>query len=257
MLLCDGGGDGGSGGGGGGVGVGGGGGDGQHTSGSGTAPVAPAAAVVAAAAAFGARAWDEEAPQTQLNGGSDPVVVTASHVVYRGGGGGSGGGGGGVGGNVPGEEAPAGSRARPSSAGGGDGGKGGGAAASGYPRTGGRTASEGARLRIKVYNATNTRLQGFSIRLGFGQGGEAVGMSDGGRVEFFVDEVCCFVDEMCTMPVCLFLCVWLGCCFAWSRGGEGGRMCLFCGAGTVAILLCWVLCSCDAPAMETCFHRDM
>lgn len=36
--------------------------------------------------AFEAHAWEEGAPQVQLNGGSDPVVVTAAHVVSRGGG---------------------------------------------------------------------------------------------------------------------------------------------------------------------------
>ncbi|CAN0022076.1 unnamed protein product [Sphacelaria rigidula] len=44
-------------------------------------------------------------------------------------------------------------------------------------------------LRIRAYNATNARLLGFVIRLSFGQGAEASGMSDGGRVETTVDEV--------------------------------------------------------------------
>ena len=82
--------------------------------------------------------WAEEAPHSQLNGGSDPVVVTATHVVDHG-------------------------------------------------RDGGGT---GATLRLKVFNATNARLQGFSVRLSFGQGGEAAGMAAwGGRVERVVNEV--------------------------------------------------------------------
>lgn len=89
--------------------------------------------------------WAEEAPHLQLNGGSDPVVVTATHVVEHG--------------MIQGRD--------------------------------GRCA--GATLRLRVFNATNARLQGFSIRLSFGQGGEAVGMaSAGGRVETYVNEVWIF-----------------------------------------------------------------
>lgn len=89
--------------------------------------------------AFEADAWEEAAPQVQLNGGSDPVVVTAAHVVSRGGGWGRG--------------------------------------------------RRGVRVRVRVYNATNARLHGFSIRLSFGKGGEAVGVWGGGRVQASVDEV--------------------------------------------------------------------
>lgn len=86
--------------------------------------------------------WAEEAPHVQLNGGSDPVVVTATHVVEHG----------------------------------------------TSQRREGRCAD--ATLRLRLFNATNARLQGFSIRLSFGQGGEAGGMvSAGGRVETSVNEV--------------------------------------------------------------------
>lgn len=114
---------------------------------------------VAAAAVFEAHAWEEEAPQTQLNGGSDPIVVTATHIIYHGGGGGE-------------------RRA------------GGPAFAPGVRVCGGKSAGGGdVRLQLRVYNGTNSRLHGFSVRLSFGQGGEAVGMGDGGRVETAVDEV--------------------------------------------------------------------
>ena len=126
----------------------------------------------AAAAAFGAHAWEEEAPQAQLNGGSDPVVVTATHVVHHGGEGDAAGGRGG--------EALGPTASTLAFVGGG------GDAAVVSP---GKAASRGVRVRVRVYNATNTRLHGFSIRLSFGQGGEAAGMGSGGRVESAVHEV--------------------------------------------------------------------
>lgn len=96
---------------------------------------------------FHAHAWQEEAPQCQLNGGSDPVVVTATHVINHG---------------------------------------------RGWASVrGGSAGRRGAMLRIRTYNATNAKLLGFVIRLSFGQGAEALGMGDGGRVETSVDEVCC------------------------------------------------------------------
>lgn len=91
-------------------------------------------------AVFEAHAWEEEAPHSQLNGGSDPLVVTATHIVHRG---------------------------------------------HGSDRAG----RGGVTLRITVYNATNARLHGFSIRFSFGQGGRAAGMGGGGRVEMSIDEV--------------------------------------------------------------------
>lgn len=95
---------------------------------------------------FHAHPWQEEAPQCQLNGGSDPVVVTATHIINHG---------------------------------------------QGWASVrGGSAGGRGAMLRIRAYNATNARLLGFVIRLSFGQGAEASGMSDGGRVETTVDEVC-------------------------------------------------------------------
>lgn len=135
-----------------------------------------AGAAAASAIAFEAPAWEEEAPQAQLNGGSDPVVVTASHTVRHGGAGGSGGA---AGGQQGGEEALG--PTAPALAF-----VGGGGEAAVAP---GKAASRGVRLRVRVYNATNARLHGFSIRLSFGQGGEAAGMGSGGRVESAVHEV--------------------------------------------------------------------
>lgn len=134
----------------------------------------PAAAAAAAVATFEAHAWEEEAPQAQLNGGSDPVVVTASHVVHHGGAGGGRGVAGGQGGEALGPAASVLAFV------------GGGGGAGVAP---GKAASRGVRIRVRVYNATNTRLHGFSIRLSFGQGGEAAGMGSGGRVESAVHEV--------------------------------------------------------------------
>lgn len=132
-----------------------------------------------AAAAFEAHAWEEEAPQAQLNGGSDPVVVTASHVVYHGGDIG--------GGSVVGEGETA-LGPSPWMLAFADGDRDAADAAAG-PGVVKKVASRGVRLRLRVYNATNTRLQGFSVRLSFGQGTEAVGMGNGGKVESVVQEV--------------------------------------------------------------------
>lgn len=145
----------------------------------------------AAGTAFEAHAWEEEAPQAQLNGGSDPVVVTASHVVYHGGD---------IGGisAVGGGEMAAGPTAWMLAFADGNGNT---ADASAGPGVVGKVASCGVRLRIRVYNATNTRLHGFSIRLSFGQGGEAAGMRNGGKVESAVQEV----RDVCSvyvLPVC-------------------------------------------------------
>lgn len=130
---------------------------------------------------FEAHAWEEEAPHAQLNGGSDPFVVTASHVVHHGGTGGDGGGGGvGHGSKALGPTATILASV--------DGG-GGLAGATAAPGVVGKIASRGVRVRIRVYNGTNSRLHGFSIRLSFGQGGEAAGMGGGGRVESTVQEV--------------------------------------------------------------------
>eukprot|EP00903_Cladosiphon_okamuranus_P018229 g16768.t1 len=135
-----------------------------------------AAEAAAVAAAFEAYAWEEEAPQAQLNGGSDPVVVTASHIVHHGGGGG------GRGVDASGEQGGAALGPTASTLAF----VGGGADTAVAP---GKAASRGVRIRVRVYNATNARLHGFSIRLSFGQGGEAAGMRSGGRVESPVHEV--------------------------------------------------------------------
>lgn len=142
-----------------------------------------------------AHPWEEEAPQTQLNGGSDPIVVTATHVVSRSGwrwgsgcsdGGGRGSGVGGAGSvKVRSDGGMGGSSMRTGSAGtllGDFGSSSGGNAAAGG-------GGGGVLLRIRAYNATNARLHGFIIRLSFGQGAEAAGMGDGGKVEAHVDEV--------------------------------------------------------------------
>lgn len=146
-----------------------------------------------AAAAFEAHAWEEEAPQAQLNGGSDPVVVTASHVVCHGG---DIGGGGAV---EEGEKALGPTAWMLAFADG----VGDVADAAAGPGVVGKVASRGVRLRIRVYNATNTRLHGFSIRLSFGQGGEAVGLGNGGKVESAVQEV--RVTSICLFCVVVFV----------------------------------------------------
>lgn len=132
---------------------------------------------------FDAHAWQEEAPQCQLNGGSDPVVVTATYVVsYR-----------------------QGWAVRSSSSG--SAGMEGWGAASG--------SGGGVMLRIRAYNTTNAKLLGFVIRLSFGQGVEAAGMGDGGRVETSVDEVW---QTVCASPVSFRWVSWK----AWFCGHLSG-----------------------------------
>ncbi|CAB1120325.1 unnamed protein product [Ectocarpus sp. CCAP 1310/34] len=155
--------------------------DERPSTGSGDFPGDLEAGAAAVITPFEAHAWDEEAPQAQLNGGSDPVVVTASHVVYHGGTGGgacgaTGGGGKAVGPTTQVALAFAGVDRDATSP-------------AIIPGLVGKVASRGVALRVRVFNATNTRLHGFSIRLSFGQGGEAAGMGEGGRVESAVQEV--------------------------------------------------------------------
>lgn len=128
--------------------------------------------------AFDAHAWEEEAPQCQLNGGSDPVVVTATYVVNYGQCLTKSGGRFGEDSNDLAVSAAARSLLGDVSSG---------CAFS----SGGAKAGRGGwvTLRIRAYNATNARLLGFTIRLSFGQGAEPVGMGDGGRVEASVNEV--------------------------------------------------------------------
>ncbi|CAM9866545.1 unnamed protein product [Phaeothamnion confervicola] len=93
-----------------------------------------------------------------LNGGSDPIVVMASHLLDRAGRGGasdglcrSGAGGGGGSGGI---------------GGGGSGGSGGSLGSTG------RAAAGGVMLRLRVYNATNARLPGLRLELTLGGGAE-------------------------------------------------------------------------------------
>lgn len=160
----------------------------------------------AAAASLGdVHRWEEEAPQAQLNGGSDPVVITATHAVYHGHGGctdtiddGVENGVWGCGGaSADGPREAAGRLSNPSRSD---------FTEKNRPDDRGREreklashdgACEGSggrkggavMLRIRAYNATNARLHGFVIRLSFGPGAEPVGMENGGRVETCVDEV--------------------------------------------------------------------
>ncbi|CBJ33764.1 expressed unknown protein [Ectocarpus siliculosus] len=157
--------------------------DERPSTGSGDFPGDLEAGAAAVITPFEAHAWEEEAPQAQLNGGSDPVVVTASHIVYHGD---SGTGGGACGATGGGGRALGPTTLAALAFAGVDGD----AASPGtIPGLVGKVASRAVTLRIRVFNATNTRLHGFSIRLSFGQGGEAVGMGGGGRVESAVQEV--------------------------------------------------------------------
>ncbi|CAM9253265.1 unnamed protein product, partial [Choristocarpus tenellus] len=142
---------------------------------------ATAAAVCLQTGLVGGGGGGEEGPSTQLNGGSDPVLITVSHSLCR--------------------KRPrtgvddldmqlvgAGFTTRVASVGGGwSGGEGsrGRVGALGGPRSGGVRLS----VRVKAYNATNARLHGFVIRLGFGRGAEVFGLGHGGRVESHVEEV--------------------------------------------------------------------
>lgn len=143
----------------------------------------------------GVHQWDDEAPHAQLNGGSDPVIVTATHVVCHGRSGVDPGGDGGADGPRPrAGGAPALVRPRPAKGRAGDrgaqpgiiglpGGDAGGGSDGGACRGG------SVILRIRAYNATNARLHGFIIRLSFGQGAEVAAAALGGIVEAHVDEV--------------------------------------------------------------------
>ncbi|CAM9845843.1 unnamed protein product, partial [Scytosiphon promiscuus] len=96
---------------------------------------------------FEAHAWEEEAPHAQLNGGSDPLVVTASHVVHYGGIGSGG-------------RAGQGDKALGPTATMLAWGEGSADATVAPGGVAGKVASRGVRIRIRVYNGTNSRLHG-------------------------------------------------------------------------------------------------
>lgn len=142
-----------------------------------------------------AHQWEEEAPQAQLNGGSDPVVITVTHAVYHGSEGfvGDGGGVAWEDGSAPGPRPDAvglTKAARSDRLGAPD--PEGSLESDAFPL--GRSGREGKRvggvmLRVRAYNATNARLHGFVIRLAFGQGVNLARADTCGRVEACVDEV--------------------------------------------------------------------
>ncbi|CAN0434896.1 unnamed protein product, partial [Discosporangium mesarthrocarpum] len=136
-----------------------------------------------ALAAAGA-AGEGEGAATQLNGGSDPVLITVSHRLG------------------PSHGAPAtaqcGSscpetaeehRGGTSAPAAGAGGVGAGGCGWGGGEAGAGEWGCGLTLQVNLYNATNARLHGFVVQLGFGRGAEVLGLGKGGRVEASVEEV--------------------------------------------------------------------